>query len=133
MPRLGDIAAKDKDTARHFASHLHEPSTLAHPHRTAAMGNCFSDPSAHEKKLKSNVIGGSQKLGSGPPRTSNAPVHSPPKPRYNEPPRVLGGGTAGLVTSGDGAVGSPGEEDPRDRMRLAAEERAKSVSIYFRF
>ena len=85
------------------------------------MGNCFSDPSSKKGK--------GQKLGSAPPpsaqtqtpeRTQAAAAPSGEGVKNYEPPRTLGG---------TGSPGVTGEEDPRVRAMMAAEERANAVSV----
>lgn len=122
------------------------PSTPAHalietPERRTAMGNCFSDPS-HAKppgkgqKLRSGPsagasagagAGGGQRLGGGP---GAAPATAQ---RYNDPPRTLGGPTSVNGSAGAGVAAGTGtgmsEEEQRDRMLRAAEERARAVRL----
>lgn len=92
------------------------------------MGNCFSDPSSHPSKSKAQFTGGGQRLGSGPAPAA-APIAPPkPQPRYTDPPRTLGGAVGGSPPGAGAGSGGVGDEEQRERMRQAAEIRAKSVS-----
>jgi hypothetical protein len=87
------------------------------------MGNCFSDPSSKGK---------GQKLGSAAPvpasvsNQAQRPVAQAGSTtnggKSYEPPRTLGGGLS---------PGAGGEEDPRVRAMMAAEERANAVSVMY--
>lgn len=107
------------------------------------MGNCFSDPSHAKPPGKGQKLGsgpsagasagagagGGQRLGGGP---GAAPAAGQ---RYNDPPRTLGGpvgtnGPAGAGTQVGSGMGSGlSEEEQRDRMLRAAEERARAVRL----
>lgn len=50
--------------------------------------------------------------------------------KFNDPPRPLGGSTLGGAGTGVGAGGAIGEEEQRERMLRAAEERVKAVSLH---